>query len=201
MRFNNKENKKIKLPDNRIIWLSRSCAMVATVCLVKDSTPYFLITKRGPGAADNYGKWCLPCGYIDGNESSYYDDVNGYGTFFREIYEETGLIITRVEHAPKTVNYKKLLLINEKTLRKFSEPWKINSHPNKDARENITIHHYFLQKTNELPTPNILNPEEVSEIKWISIYEIDKYEYAFNHDETIKEFINKFEKKIIKLKK
>lgn len=200
MKFNNKENEKIELPDGKIIWLSRSCAMVATVCLVKDSIPYFLITKRGPGAGDNQGKWCLPCGYVDNGESVYYDDINGYGAFFREIYEETGLIITKIEDIVPTVT-DNILYLNKKTFRKFSDPWKINSHPNKDARQNITIHHHFLQKVYELPTPNILNPEEVSEIKWVSVYEIDKYDYAFNHDETIKEFINKFEKKIIKLKK
>lgn len=41
-------------------WISRS---VATVCFIfkqKNNRTFVLIEKRGKGAADNIGKWCVP---------------------------------------------------------------------------------------------------------------------------------------------
>jgi len=56
MKFANKENEKITLPDGRTIWLSRSCAVVITVWCFVDDTPYLLIGKRGIGCPDEIGK-------------------------------------------------------------------------------------------------------------------------------------------------
>ena len=66
----------------------------------------------------------------------------------------------------------------------------INSNPLSDKRQNVTIrfqynHDVFVEDINLTSKNSELN--EVSDIKFIPIKEIDNYEWAFNHLELIKE--------------
>ena len=54
MKFNNKENERIILPDERIIWLSRSCAVVVTVWCIVKNTPSIVITDNNHSHNDRY---------------------------------------------------------------------------------------------------------------------------------------------------
>ena len=63
--FKNRHNTMIKDENGKAHWISRS---VVVVCLVscKDK---FLIVRRGNHVIQT-GKWCLPCGYLDYDEST-----------------------------------------------------------------------------------------------------------------------------------
>ncbi len=173
MEFKNKENEKVVLSDKRTVWLSRAVAIVGTVCLIKDGTPYFLIGQRGEGAADFHGLWNIPCGYLDWNETT-------GEAFIREVWEECGVNIQS-------------LLDDKKSIKiDFSKtPWDVNSRPSEN-RQNVCVHHALVAIVDELPTPeiqNIVEHDEVSDVKWVSINNLHNYEYAFKHQERLNFFI------------
>jgi 8-oxo-dGTP pyrophosphatase MutT (NUDIX family) len=172
MKFNNKENEKIELSNGRTIWISRAVAVVGTVCLIKDGIPYFLLSQRGKGAADFQGLWNLPCGYLDFNETS-------GEAFIREVWEECGINILDLK--------KNSIKLSDNT----ETPWDVNTSPNEN-RQNVCLHHSYIGEVKELPIPEIRNEveaDEVSDIKWVSINEIENYQYAFQHLERIEKFI------------
>lgn len=181
MKFNNKENECLTLPNGREVWLSRAVAVVGTVCLIKDNIPYFLISQRGKGAADFQGLWNLPCGYLD------WDETSGEA-FIREVWEECGINILSIkENSIKLVEY-------------IETPWDINSSPSEN-RQNICLHHSYIGEVNELPIPEIKNEveaDEVADVKWVPINEIEDYEYAFQHLDRLKKFINRFDNILIR---
>ena len=182
MKFNNKENEKIILPDKRIIWHSRASAVVITVWCFIENTPYLLLGKRGDGCPDEVGKWNLPCGYLDWNETL-------SEAAEREVFEETGLNIRSIQQDTKRV-----------IRRHMSHPWKISSsiNPQRNAKQNISHHFALLYKADKLAelSMDYCEPNEVADLKWIRQDEIEKFDYAFNHLEVIREFLDK-EKRLI----
>lgn len=73
----------------REYWISRSVAVVAFVFgYDEDEREYILAEQRGPGTPDPEfrGCWCLPCGYVDFDET-----IEEAAS--REVFEETGLKI------------------------------------------------------------------------------------------------------------
>lgn len=158
--------------DGKKYWISRSCAITAII-LTKDfktNTNYVLVSKRGEGCPDENGKWNITCGYLDWGETLE-DAVK------REVFEETGYDI------PKFSNI---------TL------WKVNSNPKSDKRENVCFRYIIRVPYNDI-IKNIENGtinidtesrggegNEVSEIKLISLNDIDKLNWAFNHKDILK---------------
>lgn len=148
----------------REYWISRSVAVVAFVYAYDENeNEYILAEKRGEGTPDPEfrGCWCLPCGYVDFDET-----IEEAAS--REVFEETGVKIS-----PKS--------------------WSmldINSNPNSDKRQNITIRLQGFPEGNTIPelTTENSEPDEVSEVKWIPTEEVENYKWAFNHLELIKEY-------------
>ena len=68
--------------DGKEYWISRSVAVCGAVFTIDDGLRV-LAVKRGNNL-DEPGKWCLPCGYLDWNETL-------EEACAREIMEETGL--------------------------------------------------------------------------------------------------------------
>ncbi|HFC93031.1 MAG TPA: NUDIX hydrolase [Leucothrix mucor] len=178
MKFNNKENERIILPDGRIIWLSRACAVVITVWCIVENTPYLLLGKRGCGCPDEVGKWNLPCGYLDWDETL-------SEAAEREVFEETGVDIRSVQQGRGDT------IINNH----MNYPWKISSSINgrKNTKQNISHHFALVYKADELAELSTAHcePDEVSDLKWITQDEINDFDYAFNHLEVIWEFLDK----------
>jgi 8-oxo-dGTP pyrophosphatase MutT (NUDIX family) len=181
MKFKNKPSEKAILQDGRTVYLSRSVAVVGTICLFKDKVPYFLIGKRGKGSADFQGLYNLVCGYLDFDEDS-------SEAFVRETYEETGVNILDVKKSCK------------KIIHNFTkEVWDVKTEPNEN-RQNISIHHGLVGVVKELPITNISNEveqDEVEEVLWVSYDEINNYEFAFNHLERIEKFVKFVDNKLI----
>ena len=143
-------------------WIARNiAALVMVLGYDKDLNRYVLANKRGPKTPDPEfrGCWCMPCGYLDYNETIKEAAV-------REVFEETGV------------------KLNPEDLELFY----INDIPEEDKRQNVTFRYrYTIRKYIENIKLTSKNSEdkEVSDIKWIPINEINNYKWAFNHDEII----------------
>lgn len=163
--------------NNKEYWVSRSVAVITFIFKEKNGTLYSLIEKRGKGSADNQGKWCVPGGYVDFDETL-------EEACAREVLEECGFII----------DINKLKFI------------KINSSPDEE-HQNINVHYvYFADKDENYKINRAKGGEknEVADIKWIKvgklennnlyvdIYNIMTYDWAFDHDKRIIEHLSQF---------
>lgn len=161
--------------DGKVYWISRSVATVGFVFKLVGNTIYTLIEKRGKGAADNVGSYCVPCGYID------YDET-GEECIVREIFEETGF----------KCKQGKIQMVS------------VNTDPRKDDRQNISIHYIYKAEENELYNRLVANGgevDEIDEVDWLPTASIDRFsvkilednfkdkKWAFNHDSLIKNYI------------
>lgn len=167
-KFKNIENKNIEI-DGKLHWLSRSVAVVATVLLNNEKV---LIVKRGYKTTQP-GKWCNPCGYLDWNESSTQASI-------REIWEETGLDITEITDNPDSIIFESLI-----------HPWDIVTNHEINDNQDIALYHGISFTSDIEPEIHNKNCEEgeIDEVKWVSINDLDKYEFAFNHDKRILKYI------------
>ena len=147
-------------------WFSRSNAVVNFIfCKNRKGHWCILAAVRGEGTPDVElrGSWNCPCGYLDWNETLEEAAV-------RELREETGLHVS----------------VDDLELQD------INSNPKDDKRQNVTFHFVgvlvdveaedftFSHKENE--------KDEVGEIKFIDLCDIDHYQWAFNHENLIKKY-------------
>ena len=158
--FNNRQNTMIKDENGKAHWISRS---VVVVCLViwKDK---FLIVRRGKHVTQT-GKWCLPCGYLDYNESVEECAI-------REIWEESGIDIRKYQHDLK-LDY-------------------INSKPEHTRNQDIGFHFIVDIKSELEPEINldVIDKNETTDVKWIGFEEINDFIFAFNHDKKILKYVN-----------
>tara|TARA_R110002153_G_scaffold45929_3_gene129371 strand:- start:14148 stop:14657 length:510 start_codon:yes stop_codon:yes gene_type:complete len=156
--YGNKENTcytKGNIGDKKV-WVSRATA----VCIVAQFDKAILIGQRGE-KLNHAGKWCLPCGYVD------YDETI-YEAASRELYEEMGIYVPPA---------------------KFEEVgfYEVMSDPTRDELQNITFH-FHVGLTSMFV--NIDNKEVVSH-SWITKNMVDDFEFAFNHPERILKRLDK----------
>lgn len=185
-KFNNTENGRIqlKLQTNKgkteiDYWIHRAVAVVGVVFAIKDNTMYVLITKRSDRMRDEPNKYCVPCGYLDWDETC-------FDAMHREVCEETSLYLP---------DYKDYLVFNNK-----QEPIHIKDSPS-DNRQNVSLIYLSLYYFNSRPDLFPMGIEkytnsEVKEVKWMSLIEFyGKYnnmEWAFHHEKTIMAAVEKF---------
>ena len=147
--------------DGKKYWYSRSICTVALLFATDDTGKwYVLANKRG---LDEKHKWNCPAGYLDFEETI-------AECAAREVYEET-----RLKISPDVLH---LVFINDNP---------------KETRQNVTFRYVGLlnEKVEDLSKQlNSSHSEknEVEEIKFIPVEDIDKYEWAFNHDNLIKSY-------------
>lgn len=159
-----KHNKLQNFPfeyKGKTFWYSRSVAVVPFIFAKNRFNEIcILANKRGEGAADFQGLWNVPCGYLDFDETIPQAAV-------REVFEETGVIVS---------------LTDENIV-------KINSDPTEN-RQNVSVHLMTMVNGHcediTLSTDH-MEHDEVAEVAWIPLSEIDKYPWAFNHKSTIQE--------------
>ena len=143
-------------------WFSRSMATsLFLFCRDKNGMVHVLASERGKGTPDFQGYWNCTCGYLDFNETTKQGAL-------RELKEETGVVIDEeqlhfigYEDSPtanhQNVTFRFGAIINDRTIDDF----------------------VFSKKENE--------KNEVGQIKWIPLNEIDKYDWAFGHKTRIVE--------------
>jgi 8-oxo-dGTP diphosphatase len=147
-------------------WISRAIAVVVKFSASdRKGNNYVLAVQRGKGTPDPefVGSWCLPCGYLDFDETT-------KEAAARELKEETG-----IEVSPEFLN-----LVS------------INDNPEEDKRQNVTFRYTYdsykyKESLEEEITDKYSELEEVSNIKFIPEDKIDNYMWAFNHDKIIKD--------------
>jgi 8-oxo-dGTP pyrophosphatase MutT (NUDIX family) len=164
MNFKNIPNKPYNTEDG-IIYASRSVS-VNSVIFIRFATvddTYILLSKRSKTMMDEPGKWCLPCGYLDFNETIQEATI-------RETFEETGFYVN---------DYLNHLEIDKPN---YIIDDNINSN-----RQNIAF--TSIKLYNNLPSfPKLLDKTNESDANnWVSISKLDGFALAFNHKALIKQ--------------
>lgn len=137
-------------------WISRSIAAAGFIFTVDDGLRV-LAVKRGRGCPTDHGKWCCPCGYLD------YDETIEEACR-REIREETNLNVSSF------------------SLNLFE----IDDSP-KSERQTVSFLYWSYSDKYSWQTVTSANsePDEIDDIEWIRIDELDKYDWAFDHKRLI----------------
>jgi 8-oxo-dGTP pyrophosphatase MutT (NUDIX family) len=172
------------IPDpitGEIHWISRSVAVNGIITVFDDINfdkveRFILMVKRGVGCPDEVGKWCLPCGYLDYNES-------GEECVNREVFEETGLKTEVGRWELKDANTKPT---NPKQNVVFTYKYdSVNWEKKCDWFQGINDEKLKFHER----TGGELN--EIDEVKWVNLRELDSYDIAFNHKELIEKYTYK----------
>jgi len=151
----------------RTLYDGRYCAVSAFVFAVVDGKYSVLANQRGEGTPDYQGCWNCPCGFLEANE----DSKHGAS---REIFEET------LEGV--SPNWLKVVYVE-------TEPEKCNN-------GNVTIRHRaFIGKQKQINKGRAHTvddygageKDEVKNVKWIPVDNINLFDWAFHHEETILE--------------
>lgn len=168
-KFNNIPN-KCYIVDGKEIWESRSCTVVGIIIMKKDNQYYALVNKRGSGAAPPRHKFNNICGYIDFSE-------NGFDAISRECYEECGIDLDEILKSYKII------------IKYLEQPFHINTDPSEN-RQNISLTYAVVFEGDDFPntTSEYSEPNEIEDIQWINVKDIDNYDFAFNHNDKIKLF-------------
>jgi 8-oxo-dGTP pyrophosphatase MutT (NUDIX family) len=155
--FKNVQNRKIVSEEGEEIWISRAVAVVVLlVCKGK-----VLVTVRGK-KMDAAGKLCLPCGYLDYNETL--EEAAS-----RELYEECNVYV------PK----------------EFFKLYRIDSQP-KSNRQNVSITFTVdAEEDKNMQELSFIPNEEVESRFYYSpvrIGTIESDQFAFGHKEIIMDY-------------
>jgi ADP-ribose pyrophosphatase YjhB (NUDIX family) len=174
-KFNNRHNEEVTLSDGRVIWLSRSSAVTTTVLCRVAGKSFILLGKRGVGCPDEVGKWNLPCGYLDWDETLSEAAV-------REVFEETGVNLTAIPEASIVLQH-------------MQQPWRVNSGYRPGSKQNVSHHFYTIFDAAELPATSteFCEPDEIAELQWREITNLDGLDYAFGHEGIMREFLSRQE--------
>ena len=150
----------------RGLYDARYCAVAGFIYAYVDNELCVLANKRGKGTPDFQGYWNCPCGYLERSES-------GKEGISRETYEECGILIEPIKFIP---------------MHTQTEP-KLCNHGN------VTIHYKAFLTDNQqqisedlIKTLNVVEKDEVEDVKWIPVDKIDQYQWAFGHEKYIKTY-------------
>jgi ADP-ribose pyrophosphatase YjhB (NUDIX family) len=164
------KNWSYKIPDGphagKTLWSGRYCAVAAFVFRVMHGEWSVLANLRGSGTPDYQGCWNAVCGFLEANETA-------QQCCSREIFEETGYIIDP-----------------EKFLQVYTQ-----TNPETSNNGNVTLRHIaiiFEDEEVDRSTPEGGEENEVDDVKWIPIYDINGYKWAFNHEDVIDQLFYQF---------
>jgi 8-oxo-dGTP pyrophosphatase MutT (NUDIX family) len=187
MNFENKENKCHVTLEGEEVWDSRSVAVVGMILMRHEGEIYVVIGKRGEASPNEIGKWCMPCGYLDKNETCEEAVV-------REVWEESGF------NCYKAIEQYNVLH------DQMHFPWRIHSIPDTDI-QNVSMHYALyvdsaptiyrdIARLPDLTIENNAIVGEVDEVKWVKVSDLGLYDMAFNHKSTINIFISNLDSEI-----
>lgn len=166
MKFNNRENRCITF-EGEELWISRSVTVLPVLIFVvgelRQANAYVPLGKRGKALPDEVGKWGLPGGYLD------FDETAGEAVQ-REIWEELGLNVPALQEAHRFVG-------------QLDQPCFVFSEPRR--RQNVTLRFPLMFVMAEGTTLPELNPQvgegEVAEARWFGLGEALEMALAFEH--------------------
>jgi ADP-ribose pyrophosphatase YjhB (NUDIX family) len=148
----------------KLFWYSRSVATtIGVFCKNKNNEWCVLANQRGQGAPDFKGYWNIVCGYLE-------HDVTGEENCQKEVFEETGVFVPA---SSITFN-------------------SINTSPSEN-RQNVGLRYCAVLNgvcDDYKVTDENSEKDEVADVKWIPIDEIDEYTWAFDHKNLIQSLFN-----------
>jgi 8-oxo-dGTP diphosphatase len=135
--------------------------------------------QRGVAAPDFNGYWCLPCGYLDWDETL-------CQAMIREVYEESGLWLPELGQNPQFQFSSSSVITNTGEITE--SPWLIYDKP-EGNRQNLAFHYATLFSWTGLPYPSLfrLHEAEVTDVKWVALEEAMTMQLAFGHEQRIKQ--------------
>lgn len=145
----------------KTLWSGRYCAVCGIVWTEADDGDILVLAnKRGKGTPDYQGYWNLPCGFLESDET-------GREGVCREISEECGY-----SFKPGMFNLEFVQ----------TDPMECNN-------GNVTI--FYSARTSNCGSYYAGKrfggeADEVDRIEWVSIHNLHKFNWAFNHDRIIK---------------
>ena len=143
---------------NAVVYVSRSVAVMVVPIFRVMGSLFVPLGQRAQSVSDS-GKFCLPCGYLDWDET-------GREAAIRETFEEIGLNLS--EHLS-------------------DQPWFVQSDPAKDARQNVTLRFGAIVDVDDLPALN--PSVEAPFVEWREMHQaIDSTDLAFNHAQIIADY-------------
>lgn len=167
MKFKNRLNRCIH-HEGEELWISRSVTVLPALFFVRGDETYVPLGLRGNGLPDEVGKWALPGGYLD------YDETAGEAVI-RETWEELGLNLIALQAQYRHQG-------------SLDQPYYVMSEPR--HRQNISLRFtlmFFLEK--DIPLP-ILDPQvpesEVVDARWFDLDEALSMPLAFYHAENMR---------------
>ena len=152
---------------NFLGWFSRSVAVAGFIfCKDKNGVWHILGSERGKGTPDFQGYWNCVCGYCEFN-------IDLKENLIKECKEELGIDVdysmiefVGYEDSPtankQNITLRFAVVYNDKTIDDFK----------------------FSHEFNE--------EDEVGDIRWIPLSEVEKYKWAFGHGERIMEIASKY---------
>lgn len=142
----------------KTLYSGRYTGVSAIIIAETSNGNYILANRRGKGTSDEKGLWNMPGGFLDGNES-------GIEGISREVAEECGIYIEpskfkliEVLTNPKRCNNCNVILRHLVILDKKIEIGKLQEGGEKD---------------------------EVADVQWINLQEVDNYKWAWLHKQII----------------
>lgn len=179
--FSNKPNPCVSV-EGKPLWVSRSCAVVAEILIFnkEDQEWYVLLNKRGDNTPDFKGYWCLPCGYLDWDETAPQAVV-------REVFEECGLFLPSMSNHQDFLQSSCSLITG--TTWDSEVPWKVHSEP--VDRQNVSLHYAALStwKSNNFPplSAEYCEEGEVADLAWVNLADAVHLDLAFGHQHVLSE--------------
>lgn len=177
MKFHNKPNRYVEV-EGKTYWISRDVTVLAVIFFVIGKSAYVPLGLRGNRMPMESGKWGLPGGYLD------YDETAGEAVI-REAWEELGL---NIPHLQTQYAFKGSL----------DQPYYVASQPLR--RQNVSLRFpmmFFLEQTTQLPP---LQPQvaidEVAETRWYTLDEAITMKLAFNHQAIMQHCLETYYKEI-----
>ena len=142
--------------NDKEFWISRSVSVEGFI-FTQDQGLRVPANKRGSACPNEVGKWNCPCGYLD------YDETAEQACC-REIKEETDL----------TINPSQLGFL-----------W-VDSIP-RGKRQNVSIAYWSYKDSYSYQTITgaFADKNEVEDVLWIGVDELNKYDWAFEHNYAI----------------
>ncbi len=170
MQFKNRHNWCIE-QDGKVYWISRSVTVLPVILFVlsrdEGERIFVPLGKRGKDLPDEVGKWGLPGGYLDWDETA-------TEAVIRETYEELGLNLLEIRDRC------------DKFQGSFEHPYLVKSLPR--GKQNVTLLFALMFWVDSLPE---LSPQvsagEVEEVKWFDLATALQTDLAFQHHIVIRD--------------
>ncbi|NET38776.1 MAG: NUDIX hydrolase [Cyanothece sp. SIO1E1] len=177
MKFNNTPNRCL-IVDGKECWISRSVSVTPVLFFVIDDQGFVPLGKRGDGMPDEQGKWALPGGYLD------YDETAGEAVI-RETWEELGLNIPQLQTQHRFVGT-------------LDQPYYVSSIPRR--RQNVNLRFpllFFLDSAEDLPElkPQV-SIDEVLQAQWFQVKDALGMDLAFAHQDAMRQCLDTYYKDI-----